>query len=475
VPLAAVALVSRQVDSELRSYWNAIGIEPTSGVAASDTAARLSDVLGMELAVDSIDNPEQLQVDFAQPAVARAIAFRWLRQITQRGVVRLDQQARDTLVGDLAGCFRSEREFDHTLASWLDGRNRNASAFYEAVSLGSGRGDYNAMARRLGSLTMSVDLRCTRCHDSYIEGNGRQQDYWTFAAFLRQGITRGGGRVTIDETSKSKKPVFYELPDGRQRLAEAVVAMSWMKSEDGPIRSVQDWSQKLIGSPELARGVVNSLWQLVYGQPLRGRVVDPISAPHNEALDRLEEYLAEDLIHSRFDVARTLALIITSPATQCGVPTPLLPENALVADESEIHVAMSAVDAFAAALPPRAERSMGKRLDEAMRAIGASLDSQGRPFMAQLGSAADLPGSVKGNPKTLSPKALSADFPGRADTLPVQWLARIEDEQSRVEHLGYLAGMNKVPQNVLQAAQLMQDAEVPKELLLHRVWWLLRP
>ena len=71
--------------------------------------------------------------------------------------------------------------------------------------------------------------------------------------------------------------------------------------------------------------------------------------------------------------------------------------------------------------------------------------------------------------------SLSADFPGRASDLPVQWLTLIEEEKSQVEHLGYLAGMSDVPGNVLQAADLMRARDISTELMLHRVWWLLRP
>ena len=174
------------------------------------------------------------------------------------------------------------------------------------------------MLRRLAALTMNVDLRCTRCHDSHIELDGRQEDYWSFNAFLRRGVKLGPqGQLTIDATAKSLGPLFYEVSDGRQAIAEPAIPSAWMKiPSDQPIGGVGDWAQKLNGSPELARGVVNSLWQLVHGQPLRGRVIDPISAPHNESLDRLEEELVQDLRGSRFDVARTLALIIASPATR---------------------------------------------------------------------------------------------------------------------------------------------------------------
>jgi hypothetical protein len=262
---------------------------------------------------------------------------------------------------------------------------------------------------------------------------------------------------------------------------EPVVAATWIKGEsDQPIRTVGQWAEKLVGSPELARGVVNSLWQLVHGQPLSGRVVDPISAPHNDALDRLEGHLVEDLMRSEFDVARTLALVIASPATRRGVPTPLLPENALVADESEMRAAMNAVDAFAAALPPRVRLPMGERLTQVKRAIGVNLDTDGRPFVAQIVEAAEKSGSTQPGSKATtsrSPtsKSLSADFPHSAKSFPVQWLTSIKTEESQVQHLAYLAGMNQVPGSVLEVVQEMRAAGVSNEQELQRAWWLLRP
>ena len=472
LPLEAVALVSRQVDSELHSYWSAIGIDPTGDASADEIVGRLSIALGIELPAESVNDPQRLENEFARQTVARAIASRWLQQITMRGLERIDPQAKDGLIEDLAACFRSEQEFDRMVAGWIDGQSPNASAFYAAVSAGPKHaGDSSAMVRRLASLTMNVDLRCTRCHDAYIAGNGRQQDYWAFAAFLRHGVTLGpSGQVTINASSESSKSFFYELPDGRQRMVEPAIATTWMKNQkDQPIRSVREWAEQLIESPELARGVVNSLWQLVHGQPLRGRVVDPISAPHNDSLDRLEESLAQDLMRSRFDVARTLALIIASPVTQRAVPTALLPENALVADESETRAAMNAVDAFAAAQPPRNQLPIHDRLDQAMRAVGAKLNTDGNPIVAQIGS----PASGAGNTRSDS-KSLSADFPTSTKSLPVQWLASIKDHRSQVEHLGYLAGMSQVPENILRAAETMRAAD-DHSTALNRVWWMVRP
>lgn len=461
----AVTLVSQQVDSQLYSYWDAIGIEPSSDAATDEIVDRLMVVLGVELPSDSLDDPERLRDELTSPIVARAIAESWLRQISEGGVSRLDQQTREALIDDLAACFQAEQGFDRTLSGWIGGQNSNASAFYRAIS-----SDHHAMARRLAALTMNIDLRCTRCHESYIEGNGRQSDYWAYAAFLNRGVTRGPqGQVKIDAPATKLKPYFYELSDGRQRVVEPAIPSTWAAGpSDQSVAGVGEWAKRLIGSPELAEGVVNSLWQLVYDQPLHGRVVDPFSAPHHESLDRLEDKLVQDLIRSRFDVARTLALIIASPATKRSVPQSLRPENLLVADEAEIRKAESAVNAFAAAVPVRKVLPLNQRLDMAMRAIGGKLDADGRTIVAQIGSSTDRTSNSRAE------RSLSNDFPDRGDSYPVQWLTQIEDQRSRVEHLAYLAGYSRIPNGVFEAAQATRAANVSDELTFHRVWWLLR-
>lgn len=112
---------------------------------------------------------------------------------------------------------------------------------------------------------------------------------------------------------------------------------------------------------------------------------------------------------------------------------------------------------------------MNQRIDQSLRAIGAKIDVDGRPFVAQVGNASQK-GSVR-----LVEKSLSADFPARASELPVQWLKLIKDERSRVDHLAYLAGMSELPANVQDTVEAMHEAEVDPSLLLHRVWWLVKP
>lgn len=469
-PPRAVTLVSQQFESELVEYWNAIGIEPAAEAERDEVVARLAANLGVQLPAEAISDSEQLMSELARADVAGKIASRWIQQFTERGLQRVDQQAREQLAEELAACLQGKQPFDQTMARWIDGRSSQASAFYAAVS----HGDSGAMVRRLAALTMNVDLRCTRCHDAKIEGTGSQQDYWSFAALLSRGVARNAdGQVTVDPDPSKTKPVFYELADGRQRLAEPAVASDWIGgSSEESVDTVALWANRLTGSEAMARGTVNSLWQLVHGQPLRGRVVDPITAPHNDSLDRIEDQLVQDLLSSQFNVGRTLSLIIASPATRRGVPDSLLPENALVVSEAERREAIEAVNAFAAALPRHTELSLAQRVDQAIRAIGGKLDQDGRPFVAQLGDA----GAKPSGDATVKNQPLAVDFPVRGESLPVQWLTLIDDEQSQIDHLGYLAGKEDLPQSVQDAITAMQaDEEVSKELLLNRVWWLLRP
>lgn len=468
---AELALVSAQVGEELQGYWEAVGINPTSEATAEQTAARLASALGMKVSVDAVSDVDQLQAELSQSLNAEAIARRWLRQITDQRSGRMDAKVRDQLVSEIASCIQTGSSFDKTVAGWLNGESNNAGTFFSALAAGPRSvGGEHGMARSLAALTLNVDIRCTRCHDSYIEGNGKQSDYWNFFAFLKRGVQENAdGQFQVDRGDNSSDPVFYELSDGRQRVADARVSSDWI-SESGSdgYRRIKEFSKGLEGSPELASGIVNSLWQLVHGQPLRGRVVDPISAPHNEALQRLEAQLTEDLIDSRFNVARTLALIVASPATRRAVPETLLPENLWVANQEDTNAAMNAVDAFAAALPPRVSLPASQRTDQVLRSIGARIDSTGRESLAQIGEG----GSAS---KVKNGKPLAADFPMKAELLPVQWLELIGDRDSQINHLSYLAGENKVPTHVQESVKAMKEAGVESNLLLHRVWWLMKP
>ena len=474
--LQAIADAAQQVDQSVNGYWKAVGIKPTGEASGDEIAKRLANSLGVEIPANVISDPAALRSVLVAGNKPKKIAKRWLNEITDGGADSLETQTRDSLVAEIAKGFQPKKSFGKTITGLLGGKKDVSSAFYSAASLGG----HDSMVRRLASVTMNVDLRCTKCHDAKIQSSGQQESYWSFSTFIRRGTkrSRSGNWSVVDADKMSRKSAFYELSDGRQRLVEPKIASEWMPSQadstpsDATPRDISQWSNQLAASPELARALVNSLWQMVHGRPLRGHVIDTITAPHDAMLDQLENQLADDLMQSNFDIARTLALVIASPVTHRSVPEALLTKNALTASDADIRSAMNTVNAFAAAMPPKSDLSMGRRLDIVMKSVGGRIgDLNGADaLLANIGSSAT--GASDRNP---SAKVEVTGYPFKASSLPVQWLSSIKSYEERVDHLGYLAGMNKVPAPVRQAAMKLGDNNRNQTLALARVWWLLQP
>ncbi|WP_146453403.1 hypothetical protein [Rubripirellula tenax] len=459
-PLPAITWVAQRSGNEMLAYWAAIGIRPADQASDQQVIDRVKRSSGIELSIADLANAKSIQERIATDDDSKAVAGRWLAHVTDGGIDQLSPENRSRLVNDVAKSFAGQSPLDHTVAQWIDGRGESSSAFYTAMAGSSKSVTDGVLARRLASLTLNADLRCTRCHDSYIEGSGRQADYWSLVGLLDQSLVRNKNQWTVTPSAPSK-PLFYDLIDGRRRVATAGVPGRWL-AEDDATDSLADWSSRLVGSPQLATGIVNSLWEMVHGQPLRGRVVDPMNAPHNDALSSLESFLVDDLRNSNFDLGRSLALILASPANNRAVPQSL--EDAWVIENAE---AKAAAEAFAAALPEKSNLPLTRRLDEAMRAIGAKLGDDGKIALAQIGE-----NGVKG-PK-VNADSLSWDFPDRAQALPVQWLLPIEDSTERARHLAYLAGLNELPKPVERALSAMKAAAVDETTLQTRVWWMVK-
>lgn len=465
-----ITLVSRRVSNGLRQYWQAIGVQPFPERSADQTARHLEANLRVKLTAAALQDVEVLRAKLSQRDVSRAIARQWLEQLTEGGLRRINEGAQTALVDELAACVRGEQRFDQRLAEWISGRPETSSAWYQAVSKGGGE----SMVNRLASLTMNVDLRCTRCHDALIEGTGRQEDYWSFAGLIKRDVRHLGKGQWRVSGNRSDEPAFYSLPDGRQRMIEPAVPASWLGT-DRPPTTVTEWSERLVGNPVLAESVVNSLWKLVHGRPLRGRVVDAVCAPHDQTLEQLQQMLVADTTSSNFDIGRTLAVVMATPAIRRRVPEAMSPAGALAADEDARSKAEEATGAFAAAIPPRSDRlSMPGRLRLVMKSAGASL-GQLRDEEQLLAQPASRGQDRPGTSKTRSGRTVPIDFPTHAESLPVQWLGAIDDYEMRVQHLSYLAGRTQVPETVWDAAEAMREAEIDETLTLQRIWWLLGP
>lgn len=470
--VAEVSVLSEEINKSFVAYWRSVGVQPTAETTKQDASERLQASLDLSVPPEMLDDPRALEKFFATKSSAIQLAPAWLRRITNHGIRRIKSGDREALYEELAQCFEGTHALDRTLLSWIEGQNPRSAAFHQAIgSIGKA-----STVNHLAKLTMSVDLRCVRCHDSKIEGVGKQSEYWEFAAMLKSQFSLKHGEAN-DQSKASEKPrsTFYELVDGRQKLAEPEVSSRWLGRPNlNSVKSVKQWADALSGSKALAHGVVNSLWELVYGLPLEGRVIDPVTAPHDSILDSIQDRLAMDLIDSKFNIARTLSIIVATPVARRSVPPVLTDVKNLVADASAREQAREAVNAFAAATPLKRRMTLAQRIDQAARSLGGKLDSLDQPFVAQTDdSRKDRPNTSKGTGQ----RSLDDDFPiGGGDELPVQWLRLLPEQDSRVDHLAYLAGFDELPEGVRDILELTKEvSQEDQNLILQRVWWMLRP
>jgi hypothetical protein len=105
--------------------------------------------------------------------------------------------------------------------------------------------------------------------------------------------------------------------------------------------------------------------------------------------------------------------------------------------------------------------------------VGATLDSIDAPFVAQ---ANDAVGDKSRSGKKGHSPSLNDDFPTAGDDLPVQWLRLLSKHQGRMDHLAYLAGFDSLPSEVSEVVALMnKKTEEDRNLILQRIWWMLKP
>jgi hypothetical protein len=460
-PPAAVRLVSKSIEKDVRRYWESAGVQPTGHAEAAEVASRLSAALGVTVPPRALENHDSVAQWLTRNDVALAIARSWWTQVTAGNFKPLPAEDRGRLQRKFAKHLKTSAPFDEFLVGLVDGTDAASADFYASLAPPASEATHPDRIANLASLTMNVDVSCTRCHDSMVGENHGQQDYWGFAAAVAGGLkTVDGKLVRVD--GNPAKTVFYESMDRQGRVANPRVPERWLgvASSTSEANSIADWSASLSQSRVLAAGVVNSLWKLVHGRPLSGQTAHPMAAPMSDELMSIQQNLVDDLVRSDFNIKRTLTLILMSPTAHRSTPESL--RDVWATDQSDAH--RKAI-VFAGAVPPVRPISMTVKVDQSMLAIGAAITSGGG-LLAQLGETGTSRGKVKGT------ESLAWDFPDHADGPPVQWLQSVRGVDAKIQHLCYLAGFESIPKPIRNAAQAMKTAGLDEATLLHRVWWI---
>ncbi|MEM6364771.1 MAG: hypothetical protein AAF745_10110 [Planctomycetota bacterium] len=433
-----LTLVANQNRKSLRDYWNRLDLEPTSKLPADTLVDDIKDRFEIQITKESLRDLEQLVGELRQSENQAAI----LRQVWGAIQSPADQTKRDADSGQRIAAMTqalTENSFD----SWL------VSSVTKDVAE---KLDHHELTRA-AALLRNRDLRCSRCHDDHIDRDPdeAQTNYWSFAATLR-------------EAAGNTNAVFYELPDGRRKLASAAATPVISDAVDNVNLSVSRQT--------LAQGLVDQLWHHVIGRPLSHRRFDWNHSPVDTRLTTIRNRLAMDLVAHQFDVTRTFAMILSSDAFGRSQPKSFRDDIDLTSDDVLLADAIR-VDAMAAGRPTVVRLDRGPRLALIRRSVlSVPTPSQSLPSLDDSSVLAQIAGNQSGRVNATS-KAKTSIVPERVIGELPTWIADLESARQRDQHVGYLSGRLDVPKAVQQLVDEMRRNGVEEAIVLQRLSWML--
>lgn len=469
-PAQPLTLVSTSLSDHLNQYWERAGVQPTKLLSPEEIAQRLTGRLRVNVKPHAIGDSEAMLTLLARPQNTKRLAGPVLEAISSRPDGSLTRPVDQQMMAQVAKTLGDGRGFDRLVASWFvegeDGRAESKESDVETVpSIGEllrPLGQHEAIVST-AALALGTDMRCVRCHDLPTSGRDAitsQHDYWQFAAALSPWL----GWQTNGPSGW-----FYDMPDGRRRLAQAELS--------------SDWGQQLVGSRPLAEGLVGAMWEMVHGRPLTSTPYDLTGCANDFDLQQLRNELTDDLIASDFNLLRTISLIMTDSIVGRRTPDAMTPSGLLTATADEWVRAVSAVQSFAAAPPESMPSSLDDRVSLVLGELphAGSVDATSALLAQPLGSSGmgfdDPQGAKKFLPVEMpepSPAVL-AGLPMRATIVMPAWMGKLPDFDSRLAHIGNLAGLHDVPDDVKTLAGQMREAGLDEPLILQRIWWIIRP
>jgi hypothetical protein len=116
-----VKLVSKRIDRDLQSYWNAAGVQPTANAGGPEVVARLSDALGVRVPVSALENHQSVSAWLRGQKVSAEISRTWLQQVTGGGLSKIPAKMQNRLTWGVAHRFRNTSPFDAYLIGLLRG------------------------------------------------------------------------------------------------------------------------------------------------------------------------------------------------------------------------------------------------------------------------------------------------------------------------------------------------------------------
>ncbi|EKK04204.1 hypothetical protein RBSH_00399 [Rhodopirellula baltica SH28] len=467
---APITLVSKTVDSRWQSHWKRLGINPTPSRDKDSIRRELSDRLGIEVPVEAIGDSAAIQVALQKPSNRQAISNRLLASFLGKS------SQNENATKSLSEVLKTGTGADRLIASWMRPSQTTPKAGDQASASKIPAAtpwirmlqpaDLHEVTVKTAALTNHQDLRCQRCHDVPNAGDEvpTQADYWSVAA----------GLAPLLNPSRAGKDLFYDTLDGRRQLASPPTE-----------EQSQAWSEGLIGSRELAEGIVSTLFTMVHDSPSTTSPFDLSVASAASVPPETLRPLVDDLIASDFDVLRCLSILLSDAVMTRSVPEAMSAQGILVADDEQWSNAVAAVHAMAARSPFRRPDSAQHRLQVAQLdakpnwPAGSGRDALlAQPLgseMATDGSPSDSGDRRPDKNRDRKTVVASTGYPMRSSMIVPGWISRLPDFDSRLDHVAHLAGQLKLNTAQRELAHQALASGDDEALIFERLWWIIRP
>lgn len=492
-----VLLASKQLHQQFHTYWDRVGVTPTRMKSDKEIAELIKARLGLRIPVDQVRDFEAVSAAIPETWSVKRLAARLLATWSMRPVDDLDSESDEAMIRQLTNQLRQRKSVADLFVRWMqvpdqipEKYDAELTAWAELVSPLSPHSRVVATA----AVTMDRDLRCGRCHDvDSSESLSRQSDYWQFAALvdpisqpqtwntlrdIREGASwdeRGLSYETLERQTKQVEPgVPADWRRASARLSEKTASLS---EKEEVSTKVARWAGELKQSRALAAGLVSTTWQLVHGRPLKNQPLDLCSAPADPMLEEMHRRLTDDLIASRFDLVRTIALMVTDPAFGRDIPEAMSESRWLLASNEQWQAASTQVNAWAAgsqtvSLPSSDQRM---RLAKSLIPNGRLSESNLRESLLGQTVPGKKPSKTVPDAASLAAELMPAGgFPARTTIATPTWLEQLPSFESQVNHVVHLAGRDQVSSSELELARRMKDVSTDQTLLWQRLWWTIR-
>jgi hypothetical protein len=442
-------------NSSMVDYWARVGVQPAAPIDDTTLAARVKERFGSSLSVNKANDStaDTLSTKQECDAFAAKLVAGLLRGMN------VSQEVRESLESDVSKAILEGQPFDELLSRWI----AEPDAWKDSSP--------DRFAESLATNLLDVDASCARCHDSPVDGSYAQHDYWSFASIF---------------LPKDRPALFYELSDGRQRVAEPHIPARWLKSSEKEIEVAtqgatslrQGFSKALVGNRALAAGIVNRIWEVGFGQPLVARASILIAPPRDEAIQKAHQELTDALIASDFDVRTVARLIIASDAMRRGTPDVFQGDQWLVANEQALTSGALAQRTFAASPPPGGKLNRDQLLAAIESRIGGTPKAIGPTGTLLAQPTAEGSGTGQGTrPRKTNPEELAwAKWIADRSLMHDSWLQWIKEPAEQQRHAYYANGLATAESAADLAERLTapnDDKDIAMRNATNRLAWLL--